>query len=446
MQRCHQVLVDVDWKTSFQREVIMLPWRILDLTIMPGLLCDDDLVKEMKDKRLMEIRDANDRARRRVKQEQMEVDNQSGTRLEFENESQTQHDENAQHDWNHSSSSPNSDDNSVNDDTAKATSSQRRSFPNSSRIRSKTTSVSGTVVGSPRKNNHTKNPNINTNSKSPRTTTGSNLQSSRRRVSSRFNSSRITTRSTSSTTTRKNDANVNSNSTKTSRRSATTKNTAPPLSAFQRTKFNQTTATKNHDETLYLDSNSTCTRTIEEEDQNDKHEQAVTPTTGRKESLSERLRNFITGDSNIRIRDYLFDVDLSSLPSREYSNNNDGIVMSTNHDVNDSNDDDNKQNEEREDIVSNNKEKSNALHPRRRQRQPIHTKTTRRTRNTITTSSSSSRAEQVKNSRTSQSDKKSVTSKTNNIGRVALTRNNSTNSPSSSRRRRQPNRSEKEGL
>ena len=33
--------------------------------------------------------------------------------------------------------------------------------------------------------------------------------------------------------------------------------------------------------------------------------------------MNHRLRNFITGDSNIRIRDYLFDVDLPSVPSRD---------------------------------------------------------------------------------------------------------------------------------
>jgi hypothetical protein len=103
---------------------------------------------------------------------------------------------------------------------------------------------------------------------------------------------------------------------------------APPTSVFQRTnnkvspskdktKNKDVNETKNDDETeLELQNEEKDRFNALLDDEEDNREQ-VNNTGKRKKSLTNRLRNFITGDTNIRIRDYLFDLDLPTAPSRD---------------------------------------------------------------------------------------------------------------------------------
>lgn len=54
MHKCHDCM-DLDWRGTLWREVVVLPFRILDMTIMPGILCDDDDLRDVKAQRRTQV-------------------------------------------------------------------------------------------------------------------------------------------------------------------------------------------------------------------------------------------------------------------------------------------------------------------------------------------------------------------------------------------------------
>lgn len=303
-------MMDLDWRTIVKRELVMLPWRILDLTIMPGLLCDEKTVEQVKMKRRMQFYNYN----------------QSLILTREEKEAEEDEDKNSKKISYHEQDNECENENNADDIIEIKEGDDVIHLQNDTDIKNMsnydhTQTYNIKTHTSPtrrRKDNETSPNNTHIQRHSPysnRYLTKSHPNDSDSSFNSPVARSRV---AASSLHLRKFSRDhqlqeersyyTSPNSTKAMKAKRTTTSNGrsgekaiikvPPLSAFQR---NRLSPTKSPTKAKVDDSNYLHF----DEDE------------GKRESLNHRLRNFITGDSNIRIRDYLFDVDLPSAPSRD---------------------------------------------------------------------------------------------------------------------------------
>ncbi len=279
MSKCHEMM-DLDWNSIVQREMIMMPWRILDVTIMPGLLCDEETVEEVKRRRWLQMKM---RHVQNVKDIMKDIPNNNNHHQEVKGEESKEkvimieNISDESNDYNDGNNNGNISPSSINN-----TSHHDSSFTSPvARSRVAASSLHLRKFSRDHKNH--------------------NYSPHHHHLPARGGVS------------------------------------VPPMSAFQRNTI-LTTATTIDENNPSLDDDQeyiTTNSLIDDDDEyynndtNNNHENNNDEK--RRESLNHRIRNFITGDSNIRIRDYLFDVDLPSVPSRDsISTTNNNNIINTN--------------------------------------------------------------------------------------------------------------------
>ena len=249
MQKCHE-LIDLDWKYILIRELIMFPWRILDVSIMPGLLCDEKTIEEVKRQRMIQIQSATYCNLKDVFRNALLYNNnkKEDDDIHITDDMILKHDEivNLQSDLSNNSNINNNDNDD--DDT----------------IVSIPSNIPTTGIMSP---------------SSPIARSRVAASSLHLRKFSRDHQQHQQHSNQQQTT-------INSRS-------------------HDNENVNCDDESSDHD---------TDDKYIIEFDENDNIE---IHHPSKRTSLNQRLRSFITGDSNIRLRDYLFDVDLPSAPSRD---------------------------------------------------------------------------------------------------------------------------------
>ena len=351
MQKCHE-LMDVDWKTVVEREGILLPFRILNWTIMPGLLCDESFVKSVRRRRVQQLEDAkrgkfilfdsteggadanlggsgsgsSSNISRRRKDYMESID-------DFDDDSQhndCHHTDELHRAGTFSSVLPHDGTLDLIEENEYTNANIEDSDAGSSKYTSITNPVARSRVAA-------SSLHIRKFSRDHKPSTTLIRESHRRNLNYNNKKNHNTNMKKKSPI-----RNVANNVTTKCRTNRSRKSTVPPpSSAFQQT--TQTTISSDdiaYDNGLLIDqqqqqqqqqqhdiiSNSNSIEKFNEvmdemeEEEDQLHELALTlskDSNDRKESLNHRLRNFITGDTNIRIRDYLFDVDLPSVPSRD---------------------------------------------------------------------------------------------------------------------------------
>jgi hypothetical protein len=361
MQKCHQ-LIDLDWKRILLREIILLPWRILDLTIMPGLLCDQSTLQQVRDTRSRQLLNANNANARKMGHVIQKTKAKTNTQIE---DSQNNGADSSLDNVVAVSAS-----NTANSDCETVT--NLISIPPSQTINGSSSSheTMNTSNGHPHvqeqiimeeqtkkvvetsiQNNDNDSDNDSdyfdhhhptANSNSIRKDDAVSMTSPVAR--SRVAASSLHLRKFSREHHVTNISRIGSTSTSTTSASTSisrAKVPVPPLSAFHGTTSSTatTTITPSPSPTTITPSPTTTTTTtttvnplineIKNETDDamhsiiDEYQEEIeivmntNAASNKRDSLNHRLRNFITGDSNIRIRDYLFDVDLPSVPSRD---------------------------------------------------------------------------------------------------------------------------------
>ena len=227
MDQCH-IIMNLDWKGFLKREALLLPWRVLDLLIIPGLISDDEaeIVKKL---RIQEL-------------DNLYCDEEGSYVTSLQNS---------------------------HDSEKRATRFRRNSSFSSPIARSRVAASSM----------HVRKFSTDHETKSTSTETGlSSLASKRKGQKDRIRKKTLTRDSGTQKVIRH-----------------------PPMTAFSRTntKTNYTTVTKKKKREVVL--SSTKVKDLNSEDNGT--------------VLNHRLRKFITGDSNIRVRDYLFDINMPAPPS-----------------------------------------------------------------------------------------------------------------------------------
>eukprot|EP00551_Chaetoceros_affinis_P006904 CAMPEP_0203680872 /NCGR_PEP_ID=MMETSP0090-20130426/40926_1 /ASSEMBLY_ACC=CAM_ASM_001088 /TAXON_ID=426623 /ORGANISM="Chaetoceros affinis, Strain CCMP159" /LENGTH=545 /DNA_ID=CAMNT_0050549145 /DNA_START=18 /DNA_END=1655 /DNA_ORIENTATION=+ len=347
MKKFHE-LMDLDWKTFLEREVVLLPWRILDLTILPGVFCDDLLLEEVKLRRLMQIQKA------------IEDGNDGGFgngRCYDDDETEQIHEGKDDVDNTNADSEDDIGIDNIEGDEGSITETapiDLNTIDEQSKLLIQTSPKEGPTHSpskspSPRSSKSTPKQKQPQNRKTPATSTRrqtsitSPVARSRvaasslhlRKFSRDHKPSSGLLRETKAMTMRNKKDGVSPGKqritspgkgrtkTASTRSNATTRSRvkAPPRSAFQRTKVSPT---KEKSPKTKADPNENDERESTEKDtfhtlidETDNDDDSYGDEMRGRDSLGNRLRNFITGDTNIRIRDYLFDLDLPAAPSRD---------------------------------------------------------------------------------------------------------------------------------
>lgn len=344
-----------------EEEVVLLPWRVLDLTILPGVFCDDLILEEVKRKRLMQIEKAIEDGRyvnvgSDENDEMEEIEDIDINEEKDENDSGDIADcgdddidiDDDIHEEQDSTAMTVIDLNTndeQNETTLKASSKDgptRTHSPSKSKPPSKSPSPSksSSKSTSTRKKRQPLNRKTTTTASTTKTRRQTSLTSpvARSRVAAsslhlrkfqrdhkassgliretKAMALRNKKKSPSPSPSKQRTAGTSGGKGRTKSTGRTTRNRtkAPPLSAFQRARVTPTMeetsktttdpTSEQEGETVDKDTINTL---IDESDEGD----------DRRATLNHRLRNFITGDTNIRIRDYLFDLDLPATPSRD---------------------------------------------------------------------------------------------------------------------------------
>jgi hypothetical protein len=344
MQRVHEIL-NLDWKTLLYQEMILLPWQILDLFLLPGLMSDQEAM------RVMTLR-------------QCQLEQVTAGPYIYVEKNNENDDTSCTKDRSH--------DSSCHQVSASLTPVQATTVETATTARAAAAAAAAETTTSPTKildNVATKD---RRGSSQPSATSSSSPLSSSL-VSSSFTSpiarSRVAVSSLHLRKFSRDHHNHNSNNASIASRtrsktqappsperihdtkhSKTTKNNnlhkrPPPSVAFKQTKAsilssNPTVSNKNTNRKSVQKSTSTIRRrkggpkpessifrppslsSHRDDSENDliSPPTATTTTTSsttssKRKSMGKSVRKFITGDDNIRIRDFLFDLDLPSIPS-----------------------------------------------------------------------------------------------------------------------------------
>jgi len=289
MKKCHEML-NVDWGEIIWREIVLLPWRILDITIIPGVLGshgshEEELKMLRRDQLLRSFSEE-------PQQQETFTDNVDVNTIENENS---------------------------------------RLKPREKRLKSKYTSMNNTPPSSQHQSKHRRRKQTNSEGsvRSPIARSRVAASSLHLRKFSRehtdtqseqqeqeaFSASR---RRTSTSVRRNNHLSPHKSSIASRPSNMEDKGSTPPRRyRTSRTSSTPTRTPPTRRKKIQKSSGFKKSKSIQSfinespSPNNDKKNENKKK--GRK-SLNQQLRNFIIGDSNIRLRDYLFDLNLPSLP------------------------------------------------------------------------------------------------------------------------------------
>ena len=326
MQRAHELL-NVDWKGFLEKEVVLLPWQILDLFILPGLISDAEamIVKKLREEQLREA-------------------------LALA----------AQHTFVYESNDEDVDDKPTPTTTTTTSKDSPRSEPSSKPSPEKSPSPSRRRVKVPpiplssitlpvarsrvaASSLHLRKFSIEHRHSAPSTSTRTKVRPTPETASPpKRQSTNTSARRTSKIPSGPNSG-VNSgvNRRKTMDKTDTMQDNAstnksvrrPPMVAFKQTqasalsqKLKSPVRSLKPEERISISKREKDANHLRSLMQDDDDDMSIS---SRRSSVGTSVRKFITGDQNIRIRDFLFDLELPSIPSPKRVSNADDFSVRT---------------------------------------------------------------------------------------------------------------------